>query len=162
MKRLISGAALAGLLAMLVPLSAQEPPDQPGQPRDPGRGQSDRPATDKEAPLTAEEFVTKAASGGQFEVQSSQLALEQSQTEAVREFARQGIELPLVLDDILVNFDQLRTEAAIETLLEFAAQGQQILLFTCHLHLAHQFESRGIEPTWLPGHQAAVEERLAG
>jgi uncharacterized protein YhaN len=80
----------------------------------------------------------------------------------VREFRSRGIELPMVLDDVIVNFDQLRTEAAIETLTEFAAEGQQILLFTCHLHLAHLFETRGIDPIWLPGHEPAVEERRAG
>ena len=31
---------------------------------------------------------------------------------AVRQLAQQGIELPMVFDDVLVNFDQLRTEAA--------------------------------------------------
>jgi uncharacterized protein YhaN len=80
----------------------------------------------------------------------------------VRDFAERGIELPLVLDDILVNFDQERTEAAVEALLKFVEDGQQVLLFTCHLHLAQLFQKRGIEPTWLPGHKAAIEERLAG
>ena len=80
----------------------------------------------------------------------------------VRDFARKGIELPMVLDDILVNFDQLRTEAAVETLIDFAKEGQQILLFTCHLHLAHMFECKGIEPIWLPGHNPPIEERRAG
>ncbi len=80
----------------------------------------------------------------------------------VRDFARKGVELPMVLDDILVNFDQLRTEAAVETLIDFAREGQQILLFTCHLHLAHMFESKGIEPIWLPGHSPPIEERRAG
>ncbi|MEX2286947.1 MAG: hypothetical protein WD648_07655, partial [Planctomycetaceae bacterium] len=80
----------------------------------------------------------------------------------VCEFAREGIELPLVLDDILVNFDQSRTEAAVDALLHFREGGQQILLFTCHLHLAHLFQSRGIEPIWLPAHNAVLEERLAG
>jgi len=80
----------------------------------------------------------------------------------IREFTRRGIELPMILDDILVNFDQVRTEAAVDTLLDYAAEGQQILFFTCHLHLAHLFESRGIEPTWLPGHNPPLEERRAG
>src|SRR5208282_2214919 len=52
----------------------------------------------------------------------------------------------LHIDDELVNFDQLRTEAAVDTLLEFAEQNQQVLVFTCHLHLAHMFEARGIAP----------------
>ena len=74
----------------------------------------------------------------------------------------QGLELPMVLDDVFVNFDQLRTEAAIDALIDLAERGQQVLLFTCHLHLAHLFESRGVTPTWLPGHSASLEERRAG
>jgi uncharacterized protein YhaN len=77
-------------------------------------------------------------------------------------FSREGVELPIVLDDVIVNFDQLRTEAAVNTLLELAGDGRQVLLFTCHLHLAHLFESKGVEPIWLPGHHPPMEERLAG
>jgi len=80
----------------------------------------------------------------------------------VRELAQQGIELPMIFDDVLVNFDQIRTEAAVDALLDFAAENQQILFFTCHLHLAHLFESRGVEPTWLPGHNLPQAERRAG
>jgi len=86
---------------------------------------------------------------------------------AVRQLAQQGIELPMVFDDVLVNFDQQRTEAAVDTLLEFAKQNQQVLFFTCHLHLAHLFETRGVEPIWLPGqnlaqHDLLQQERRAG
>ena len=80
----------------------------------------------------------------------------------VSEFSQRGVELPMVLDDIIVNFDQLRTEAAVDELMQFAENGQQILFFTCHLHLAQLFESKGIAPIWLPGHHAAIEERKAG
>lgn len=73
----------------------------------------------------------------------------------VRDFADQGTELPLILDDVTVNFDQIRTEAAVETLMNVAEQGQQIMLFTCHLHLAHLFEANGTEPLWLPSHRPA-------
>lgn len=71
----------------------------------------------------------------------------------IKDFATQGIELPMILDDVTVNFDQIRTEAAVETLLRVAGQGQQIMMFTCHLHLAHLFEQDGIEPVWLPAHR---------
>jgi uncharacterized protein YhaN len=81
---------------------------------------------------------------------------------AVRQLAEQGIELPMVFDDVLVNFDQSRTEAAVETLLEFAGQNQQVLFFTCHLHLAHLFEARGLKPIWLPGQNVPQQERRAG
>lgn len=68
----------------------------------------------------------------------------------IRDFSEQGIELPMILDDVTVNFDQTRTEAAVRTLLDVAERGQQILLFTCHEHLAELFESEGIEPVLLP------------
>lgn len=71
----------------------------------------------------------------------------------IKDFAAQGVELPMILDDVTVNFDQIRTEAAVETLLNVADSGQQIMLFTCHLHLAHLFESENIEPIWLPNHR---------
>ncbi len=79
----------------------------------------------------------------------------------VRQTAEAGVRLPVVLDDVFVNFDQSRTEAAFETLRTFA-EGRQVLFFTCHLHLAQLAESRGVEPIWLPGHHPAVPHRLAG
>jgi len=72
----------------------------------------------------------------------------------IRDFARQGTELPMVLDDVTVNFDQTRLEAAAKTLLDVAAQGQQILLLTCHLHFAQLFQQQGHEPIWLPALRA--------
>jgi uncharacterized protein YhaN len=80
----------------------------------------------------------------------------------VSEFAQRGIELPMVLDDVLVNFDQYRTEAAIQTLSEFADRGHQVLLFTSHLHVARLCESHGIDPVWLPAHHAVMQHRRAG
>jgi uncharacterized protein YhaN len=80
----------------------------------------------------------------------------------IHELGQKGIDLPMVLDDVLVNFDQVRTEAAIDSLCEFAEENRQILFFTCHLHLAHLFETRGVEPVWLPGHSQLQQERRAG
>jgi uncharacterized protein YhaN len=79
----------------------------------------------------------------------------------VREWARQGKHLPLVLDDVLVNFDRHRSEAMIGLLRDVAAEGQQIVVFTCHLHLAHQFQERGVEPLWLPNRSQAWNLREA-
>lgn len=79
----------------------------------------------------------------------------------MKDFSERGVELPMVLDDVVVNFDQLRTEAAVRTLMEFAEQGQQILMFTCHLHLAHLFENHGVEPIWLPARAGARETQRA-
>jgi len=72
----------------------------------------------------------------------------------IRDFARNGTELPMVLDDVTVNFDQTRTEAAARTLLDVAERGQQILLLTCHLHFAQIFQQQGHEPIWLPALRA--------
>lgn len=82
----------------------------------------------------------------------------------VEELARQGTRLPMVLDDVLVNFDQERSEAATEVLRDFAQKGYQVLLFTCHRHLAERAETQGLHPIWLPGKDtlAASVERLAG
>ncbi|HET9014435.1 MAG TPA: AAA family ATPase [Thermomicrobiaceae bacterium] len=47
------------------------------------------------------------------------------------EFARRGGVLPLVMDDVLVNFDPERASAVARALAGFA-EHQQVLLFTCH------------------------------
>ena len=75
----------------------------------------------------------------------------------VREFAGRGIELPVIMDDLFVNFDEGRTEAAVECLIEVASEGQQILFFTCHQHLAELFQKKKVEPLWLPGHKVAYD-----
>jgi hypothetical protein len=56
-------------------------------------------------------------------------------------YARRGADLPLVLDDVLVNFDAQRTKAAAAVLRDFAASGRQVLVFTCHEHIFKQFKS---------------------
>ena len=75
-------------------------------------------------------------------------------------FAKHGIELPIVLDDVLVNFDQDRTRAAVEELLRLSQGTQQILFFTCHQHLSEMFRQRGVATLTLPAREAP--ERLAG
>ncbi|GEM_PF-3282252 len=54
-------------------------------------------------------------------------------------FGRRAEPIPLVLDDVLVNFDQVRAEWACETLHDYAGDGRQVLLFTCHEHIAQLF-----------------------
>lgn len=48
-----------------------------------------------------------------------------------QEFGRQRCPLPVVMDDVLVNFDPSRAQAMAQALADFA-QSNQILLFTCH------------------------------
>ena len=47
------------------------------------------------------------------------------------EFARLSVSLPIIMDDVLVNFDPMRAARAGEVLVE-AARDQQVLLLTCH------------------------------
>jgi len=77
-------------------------------------------------------------------------------------YAKQGIEMPVVLDDVLVNFDHRRTEAAVAMLQKLAESGRQILMFTCHDHIAEMFRSHGATPQTLPGRGSTGTQRLAG
>ena len=47
--------------------------------------------------------------------------------------------LPVILDDVLVDFDPRRLAGTVKILGEFAA-GQQVLLFTCHRHILEVVE----------------------
>ncbi len=57
-------------------------------------------------------------------------------------FAKRGASLPLVLDDVLVNFDSERAAAAAEVLRDFAAAGRQTIVFTCHEHIRDIFAAK--------------------
>ncbi len=57
----------------------------------------------------------------------------------VREYAKHAGPLPVVVDDILVNFDPKRAKATIKVLGQLAAT-HQVLVFTCHPHVARWFE----------------------
>jgi uncharacterized protein YhaN len=123
------------------------------------------------APLGENRLIVEDERGHSFPVQSLSRGTREQLLLAVRlavvgELAGQGINLPVILDDVLVNFDEQRTRATIDLLVELAERGQQVLFFTCQNHLAQQFASRGIEPIWLPGQPQASaeheEKRLAG
>jgi uncharacterized protein YhaN len=49
------------------------------------------------------------------------------------EYAGRAV-LPLIMDDILVNFDEQRMESCLQVIKELS-QRHQILLFTCHVHV---------------------------
>lgn len=116
------------------------------------------------APLGEKHLVIDDDAGGSFKVEHLSSGTREQlflavRMATIRELSEQGMELPMVLDDVLVNFDQTRTEAAVETLLDFADEGQQVLFFTCHQHLAQMFEDRNCQPVWLPTRHALVEGR---
>ncbi len=55
-------------------------------------------------------------------------------------FAERSEALPLILDDVLVNFDPSRAAAVVEVLAE-TAERHQVLFFTCHPHLRDLVQS---------------------
>ena len=65
--------------------------------------------------------------------------------------------LPLVLDDVLVNFDADRAKAAAAVLRDFAAAGHQLLVFTCHEHILKLFQSLKSPVIRLPGNDEPAE-----
>ena len=68
----------------------------------------------------------------------------------VTNYARRHVDLPLVLDDVFVNFDSLRSKATAALLRDFALQGHQLLVFTCHEHIARMFKSLRVPVRELP------------
>lgn len=68
----------------------------------------------------------------------------------VAAYARRGVTLPLVLDDVLVNFDGNRALHAAETLKTFSELGHQVMMFTCHEHIARLFQSIDVQVRALP------------
>ena len=66
-------------------------------------------------------------------------------------FSRHGVDLPLALDDVLVNFDADRLSAAADVLADYAAQ-RQVIVFTCHEPLLDLFARRQSRCGRLPRH----------
>jgi len=50
----------------------------------------------------------------------------------IQEFSRRSEPLPIIMDDILVNFDPERAEKACGAIGELAEKNNQVILFTCH------------------------------
>ena len=76
----------------------------------------------------------------------------------VASYARRGAQLPLVLDDVLVNFDVPRAKAAARVLRDFAKAGHHLLVFTCHEHIKKIFTAMRVKVRELPDHQPSVDE----
>jgi hypothetical protein len=74
-------------------------------------------------------------------------------------FARRGATLPLVLDDVLVNFDSERVRCAADVLCDFARQGHQVIMFTCHEHITDIFEDAEADIRILPARDGSVRVR---
>ncbi|MBU8898477.1 AAA family ATPase [Corallococcus sp. M34] len=61
---------------------------------------------------------------------------------AIRDFGEKNGALPLIADDVLVNFDPERARAAVR-LFARLAERHQVIAFTCHPWLRAQFEAEG-------------------
>ncbi len=74
-------------------------------------------------------------------------------------YARRGVTIPLVLDDVLVNFDSVRAESAAKVLRDFATLGHQVVMFTCHEHIMRIFYGIDVQVRVLPpqGHPGEAE-----
>ena len=57
----------------------------------------------------------------------------------VREYANHVDPLPVVFDDIFVNFDPGRSRTSLKAIRELSTT-HQVLLFTCHPHFVKQIE----------------------
>ena len=75
-------------------------------------------------------------------------------------YARRGALIPMVLDDVLVNFDGQRARNAAEVLYDFSRNGYQILMFTCHDHIRDIFHSLGADVRILPAHKDVYESQV--
>ena len=76
----------------------------------------------------------------------------------VAAYARRGIHLPMILDDVFVNFDAGRTRTACAVLRDFAKQGHQLLVFTCHEHVWRMFQELKVDTRRIPNRHGEVEE----
>jgi hypothetical protein len=73
----------------------------------------------------------------------------------VSRYERQGKPMPMVLDDVLVNFDAERAQAAAAAFAEFARSGHQLIMFTCHEHIARLFQTLHVDVRRLPNNSDA-------
>ncbi len=71
----------------------------------------------------------------------------------VAAYGRRGVNVPMVLDDVLVNLDRKRAEAAVGILCDFANEGRQLLFFTCHEHVKQMFVAACVDTRVLPAHR---------
>jgi len=64
----------------------------------------------------------------------------------IEDFGRDRLALPVLVDDVMVNFDPRRAEAMVEVLFELS-QKHQVLAFTCHPQTRELFKEYGAKAT---------------
>ncbi len=75
-------------------------------------------------------------------------------------YSRRGVTLPLVLDDVLVNFDSIRATHAAKVLRDFASLGHQVIMFTCHEHIMRIFHQIDVQVRVLPAQGQIGDARI--
>ncbi|MCC7474497.1 MAG: AAA family ATPase [Pirellulales bacterium] len=75
----------------------------------------------------------------------------------VAAYARRGIHLPMILDDVFVNYDAGRTRTACAVLRNFAKQGHQLMVFTCHEHVWQMFKEISVDCRRIPNRLGSEE-----
>jgi hypothetical protein len=68
----------------------------------------------------------------------------------IQDFGESGRRLPVLLDDILVNFDPDRTSSAVKAFARMSRE-QQVIAFTCHPSLRDAFQKQGAQVLELEG-----------
>jgi hypothetical protein len=66
----------------------------------------------------------------------------------------------MILDDVFVNYDAGRTRTACSVLREFAKQGHQLLVFTCHEHVWRMFQDIKVDTRRIPNRHGEVVEEI--
>lgn len=81
----------------------------------------------------------------------------------VLHYCRQSEPLPIVMDDVLVNFDEARARNTLATLAE-VAQTVQVLFFTCHPHMVALAKDvqPGLQSVELPSSSPVINAPRAG
>ncbi|MBR5243306.1 MAG: hypothetical protein IKW13_03655, partial [Thermoguttaceae bacterium] len=106
-------------------------------------------------PLGEDALYVDAADGETLDVASLSRGTREQLFIAIRlalvvSFEKHGIQMPLILDDVLVNFDNKRAGIAAKVLCDFAKGGRQIFLFTCHEHICRLFLGLNVPVCALP------------
>lgn len=109
-------------------------------------------------PLEREQLQVENAEGQWLEVESLSCGTREQLLLSLRLalvsiLGRQGGSFPLILDDVLVNFDVERSKAAGQVLRKFSKSGCQMILFTCHEHILELFRALKVDVRTLPDHQ---------
>ena len=115
-------------------------------------------------PLGREELLVDDASGNPLPVEALSRGTREQlflslRLALVSSYGRRGAPLPLILDDVLVNFDAHRAKAAAEVLRDFAKAGHQVLVFTCHDHIAGLFRALDASVDLLPSRGVAAKPK---